>query len=94
MKCPNCNETLIMTDKQGVEIDYCPKCRGVWLDRGELDKLIERSSGYTMGSNPDRYDDDKKFYPPQQGGHYHDPYKDPHYKHKKKKGFLDDFFDF
>src|ERR1700754_1962714 len=43
MKCPNCNETLVMTDRQGVEIDYCPKCRGVWLDRGELDKLIERT---------------------------------------------------
>ena len=40
MKCPNCEETLIMTERQGVEIDYCPKCRGVWLDKGELDKII------------------------------------------------------
>ena len=46
MKCPNCNETLVMTDRNGVEIDYCPNCRGVWLDRGELDKIIERSSQY------------------------------------------------
>lgn len=45
MKCPTCPETaLVMTDRQGVEIDYCPTCRGVWLDRGELDKLIERSA--------------------------------------------------
>lgn len=45
MKCPTCTETdLVMSDRQGVEIDYCPKCRGVWLDRGELDKIIERSS--------------------------------------------------
>lgn len=45
MKCPICPETsLVMADRQGVEIDYCPKCRGVWLDRGELDKLIERSA--------------------------------------------------
>lgn len=45
MKCPVCRETdLLMTDRQGIEIDYCPQCRGVWLDRGELDKLIERSS--------------------------------------------------
>ncbi|MCY7386540.1 MAG: zf-TFIIB domain-containing protein [Burkholderiales bacterium] len=45
MKCPNCTETvLVMCDRQGVEIDYCPQCRGVWLDRGELDKLIERSA--------------------------------------------------
>jgi Zn-finger nucleic acid-binding protein len=45
MKCPACPDaTLAMTDRQGVEIDYCPQCRGVWLDRGELDKLIERSA--------------------------------------------------
>jgi Zn-finger nucleic acid-binding protein len=44
MKCPSCEELLVMSDRQGVEIDYCPKCRGVWLDRGELDKIIERSS--------------------------------------------------
>ncbi|MEI8311334.1 MAG: zf-TFIIB domain-containing protein [Verrucomicrobiota bacterium] len=45
MKCPTCTETdLVMSERQGVEIDYCPKCRGVWLDRGELDKIIERSS--------------------------------------------------
>ena len=44
MKCPVDNETLVMADRGGVEIDYCPKCRGVWLDRGELDKIIERSA--------------------------------------------------
>ena len=45
MKCPTCTDiALVMSDRQGVEIDYCPQCRGVWLDRGELDKLIERSS--------------------------------------------------
>lgn len=45
MKCPTCPDaTLVMTERQGVEIDYCPSCRGVWLDRGELDKLIERSA--------------------------------------------------
>lgn len=45
MRCPIDNETLVMADRGGVEIDYCPKCRGVWLDRGELDKIIERSLG-------------------------------------------------
>jgi len=45
MKCPNCPDaTLLMHERQGVEIDYCPQCRGVWLDRGELDKLVERSA--------------------------------------------------
>jgi uncharacterized protein len=56
MKCPRCTETdLTMSERQNVEIDYCPKCRGIWLDRGELDKLIERaeqaeSSEYRGGS--------------------------------------------
>ena len=51
MKCPSCADTaLVMSDRQGVEIDYCPQCRGVWLDRGELDKLIERSA--TMAPTP------------------------------------------
>ena len=98
MKCPNCSETLIMADRQGIEIDYCPNCRGVWLDRGELDKIIERSAAYTMGPDTDtkpQYNDPKP-YPPQ-GSQYNDPHykhNDPYYKHKKKKGFLSDFFDF
>jgi Zn-finger nucleic acid-binding protein len=46
MLCPVCKVELQMSDRQGVEIDYCPKCRGVWLDRGELDKIIERSAEY------------------------------------------------
>ncbi|WP_395015882.1 zf-TFIIB domain-containing protein [Dongia sp.] len=48
MLCPVCKVDLIMTERQNVEIDYCPKCRGIWLDRGELDKIIERSAA----SNP------------------------------------------
>lgn len=43
MNCPACNIELKMSERQGIEIDYCPQCRGVWLDRGELDKIIERS---------------------------------------------------
>jgi uncharacterized protein len=98
MKCPNCNETLIMADRQGIEIDYCPSCRGVWLDRGELDKIIERSASYTKQPDTD-FNREQQSHPEQhreqrpynnQQGHYNDPY----YKHKKKKGFLSDFFDF
>lgn len=44
MKCPVDGETLVITDRAGVEIDYCPQCRGVWLDRGELDKILERTT--------------------------------------------------
>lgn len=43
MNCPNCNTKLLISERKGIEIDYCPDCRGVWLDRGELDKIIERS---------------------------------------------------
>jgi uncharacterized protein len=56
MQCPACNVALVMAERAGVEIDYCPGCRGVWLDRGELDKIIERSEGATpmpaSGSRP------------------------------------------
>lgn len=93
MKCPNCNETLIMADRQGIEIDYCPKCRGVWLDKGELDKIIERTADFTPPANYPVYkQEDKKYYPdkPYQDKHY----TDPKYGHRKKKGFLGDFFDF
>ena len=86
MKCPNCNETLVMADRQGVEIDYCPKCRGVWLDRGELDKIIERSTTY---STPDADPYGQQPYPKSDKG-YHEGYP----KHKKRKGFLGDIFDF
>ena len=54
MRCPIDNETLVMADRSGVEIDYCPKCRGVWLDRGELDKIIERAAAAPAIPQPDR----------------------------------------
>jgi Zn-finger nucleic acid-binding protein len=53
MKCPSCSITdLVMAERQGIEIDYCPQCRGVWLDRGELDKIIERSHQTSQPSAP------------------------------------------
>ncbi len=41
MKCPNCNETFLMSERNSIQIDYCPSCRGIWLDKGELDKMLE-----------------------------------------------------
>lgn len=82
MKCPNCNVSLVMADRSGIEIDYCPDCRGVWLDRGELDKIIERSSqeirnaSQVHNADPRRHASEK------------------HYPHKKKKDLWDDLFDF
>ena len=52
MKCPVDDRELVMSERQGIEIDYCPKCRGVWLDRGELDKLIERSEQHMAPAPP------------------------------------------
>jgi len=53
MKCPACPTTaLVMTDRSGIEIDYCPDCRGVWLDRGELDKIIERATPASTPAPP------------------------------------------
>jgi Zn-finger nucleic acid-binding protein len=54
MQCPTDSSTLIMSERSGVEIDYCPQCRGVWLDRGELDKIVERSSASVADSRLDR----------------------------------------
>jgi Zn-finger nucleic acid-binding protein len=62
VKCPVDSSELTISDRQGVEIDFCPQCRGVWLDRGELDKIIERSSSWDDdrrgGRGRDRRDDD------------------------------------
>ncbi|MFD5215665.1 zf-TFIIB domain-containing protein [Microbacterium sp. NPDC058345] len=58
MKCPADGSTLVMSERSGIEIDYCPQCRGVWLDRGELDKIIERSVSAPQpqaASAPDRF---------------------------------------
>lgn len=82
MKCPNCNVNLVMTDRSGVEIDYCPECRGVWLDRGELDKIIERSFQDNSSTQNDNYSGKQ---------HYS---KGSDYRYKKKKGLLGDLFDF
>lgn len=89
MKCPNCDEVLVMAERQGVEIDYCPRCRGVWLDKGELDKIIEKSSAYETGNNPAA----DPFHEHRDKPSHYDKYNAP-YGRRKKKGFLGDLFDF
>ncbi|MDA5542963.1 zf-TFIIB domain-containing protein [Yersinia rochesterensis] len=85
MQCPVCKDTqLVMSERKSIEIDYCPNCRGVWLDRGELDKIIEKSTesapaaSYAEPRNSDR---DRE----------HHGYSKP--KHYKKKSFLSELFD-
>ena len=95
MKCPVCKEpNLVVAERQGVEIDYCPECRGVWLDRGELDKIIDRAGTAAPAPPPGRPHDDR-------AGREHDTGRriddDDHYRYhgkKKKGGFLGDMFDF
>lgn len=88
MKCPSCPDTtLVMADRQGVEIDYCPACRGIWLDRGELDKLLDRAAAAAPATahaahhrqRPDFEDSDFRHT-------QHDP-------RRRRKSWLNDFFD-
>ena len=88
-----------MSERSGVEIDYCPKCRGVWLDRGELDKILERSAAeLPQAQQPTPMPPQPSYQEPRRdydSGHYRgDDYKShKHYKHRRKS-FLDDIFDF
>ena len=109
MKCPLCNVDLLMSERQGIEIDYCPQCRGVWLDRGELDKIIERST--PSAAEPARdyderrdreyrsrdYDDRRdREHRSRDYDYDHEKRHDDYKKKKKKKptSFLEDLFEF
>ena len=101
MKCPIDGETLLVSSREGIEIDHCPTCRGVWLDRGELDKIIERAAPSVVGDRggssrePER-DRDRggdRDRDRDRGDRYYDD--DSRYRGKRKKrSFLDDIFDF
>jgi len=97
MNCPACKTVnLVMSERQGIEIDYCPQCRGVWLDRGELDKIIERSANVSPAhpveatpSPPYSGQPPHSHYDPRRESHQHG-----HYDKRKRKGFLSEIFDF
>ncbi len=84
MACPVCRVALVMSDRQGIEIDYCPQCRGVWLDRGELDKIVERSAPAAAPAAPDyaAVPGQPRFYGQAPGGYP-----------KRRKSFLEELFD-
>ena len=96
MKCPVCPDvTLVMSERQGIEIDYCPQCRGVWLDRGELDKIIERAQAEVADKAAERRPSPPPQQPAPQGfghGHHPDAYGHKPYP-KKQKSWLSDIFD-
>jgi Zn-finger nucleic acid-binding protein len=91
MNCPVCNVQLLMTERQKTQIDYCPQCRGIWLEKGNLDKIIERSCAEMppktipqgFDSQPVRRDD----------GEHDKHYDDRYGGQRKKRGFLQDLFD-
>jgi uncharacterized protein len=100
MKCPACSTDLLLSERQGIEIDYCPACRGVWLDRGELDKIIERSSALeSPRSRPVEYHQEYRKEESHHGHHDddHDYYIDPKTGKRKRRGgplgFLGELFD-
>ena len=93
MACPVDGSTLVMSERSGIEIDYCPTCRGVWLDRGELDKIVERNAASQAPQPapppPQQQQAAPWGAPPQQQyghGYGHKP-------HKRRKSFLEDLFD-
>jgi Zn-finger nucleic acid-binding protein len=104
MKCPTDGTTLTMSERGGIEIDYCPECRGVWLDRGELDKIIERSTTQPApapsapaapaapAAPPSSYEQERDHRRVQQDQRYAQAGQQP-YRKKKKESWLSEIFD-
>ena len=82
MRCPVDDRELVMSERNGIEIDYCPECRGVWLDRGELDKIVERSDSGPRVDDRDR----RPVEAPESGGMFG--------RKRKRESFLSEIFDF
>jgi Zn-finger nucleic acid-binding protein len=99
MQCPVCRVPLSMSDRQGIEIDYCPQCRGVWLDRGELDKIVERSAGPAPSAPPrqeirhERHERRREQPWGSQPGGYGYGQHGQHGHHRKRKSWLEEIFD-
>ncbi|WP_067441661.1 TFIIB-type zinc ribbon-containing protein [Nocardioides jensenii] len=96
MQCPTDGATLVMSERSGIEIDYCPTCRGVWLDRGELDKIIERSMTQAppapAAPQQQRYDDRDRSYDRDRSSGQQGYGQQP-YRKKKKESWLSELFD-
>lgn len=96
MKCPNDAATLVMSERAGVEIDYCPECRGVWLDRGELDKILDRAQAeVTRAATPPPAPPQSAPYPPRRPSYDDRDRRDGGYsgsRYKKKEHWLGELF--
>lgn len=91
MQCPTDGTTLVMSERSGIEIDYCPTCRGVWLDRGELDKIIDRSVSQPAPQAAPQAPPQQQYQQPQ----YQQPQyqQQGYYKKKRKESWLSEIFD-
>ena len=104
MQCPVCDVTLVISSREGIEIDHCPQCRGVWLDRGELDKIIERAAPALVGSSGGGRGRDEPDWEDRDRDRDRDRYRDDddryrggdrdRYRKKRRGSFLEDLFDF
>ena len=92
MQCPTDGTTLTMSERSGIEIDYCPQCRGVWLDRGELDKIIERSLTQQAPVPPPQGSHEREREREQRHDEYQPRYQEP-YRKKRKESWLSELFD-
>ncbi|WP_413582397.1 zf-TFIIB domain-containing protein [Bdellovibrio sp. HCB288] len=91
MKCPHCKDKdLVMSERKGVEIDYCPECRGIWLDKGELDKILDRSQKEEAQASAQSAQRPQH---QQQQTQYSAPSYGDGYKYKRKKSFFEELFD-
>lgn len=90
MQCPTDGAVLVMSERSGIEIDYCPTCRGVWLDRGELDKILERSLSQPA---PQQYAAPPAQHQPSHQPSHQQPYQEGHRKPKRKESWLSELFD-
>lgn len=97
MKCPVDNEVLVIAERSGVEIDYCPKCRGVWLDRGELDKILDRAATVVPTAQiPPSASRRPEHFRDEDGGRDHDDDERRYRRSKpfRRESFLSELFDF
>jgi Zn-finger nucleic acid-binding protein len=95
MQCPACQVDLVMSERQSIEIDYCPKCRGVWLDRGELDKIIEKSAieAAPAPRAPEPRHQEPRYQEPRYEQRRDEGYRDSYKKSHRRKSWLSEIFD-
>lgn len=96
MRCPNCNSRLVEVERSEILIDACPECRGIWLDRGELDKILVRERSMSAGDPDEDFfaEVEGRKHPSRSGHTERQHYEDEPRGKRKKRGFFEDLLDF